>query len=110
MYIVYTIILYERYVYTYIYIYRVSDKDCANAREQVEHSKLNRKVLYYFAIFAIIITDARQRKVWSLLLARCSRDQTFRCRATLADSLLARLERTSYGLAARNARSLANLF
>ena len=56
-----------------------SDKDCANAREQVEHSKLNRKFLYYFTIFAIII-EILIKKDWRM----CAR--------------FARLERRTYAL------------
>jgi len=39
----------------YICIYRVSHSTSANIRKQVEYSKLNRKVLYHFTTFAIII-------------------------------------------------------
>ena len=46
----------------------MSDKDCINACEQVERSKLNRKILYYFAIFAISIKILRllsnHRGIW----------------------------------------------
>jgi len=37
------------------YIQGVSKSASANTRKQVEYSKLNRKVLYHFTIFAIII-------------------------------------------------------
>src|SRR5580765_5458015 len=45
----------EYNIYIYIYIYRVSGIKRTNARERVERSKLKRKVLYYFAKFAIVI-------------------------------------------------------
>jgi len=43
----------------------VSDKDSANARERVQHSKLNTKVLYHFAIFAIFI-EILIKKDWRM--------------------------------------------
>jgi len=36
-------------------MYRMSHKDCIRTRERIERRKLNRKVLYHFVIFAIII-------------------------------------------------------
>lgn len=39
---------------TYIHIYRMSPNSRITFRRQVEHVKMNRKVLYHFATFAII--------------------------------------------------------
>jgi len=110
----------------------VSDKDSANARERVQRSKLNRKVLYHFSIFAIFI-KILIKKDWrmSAHFARLNRGMYIRSRhasgecctaakkkkifvaklfVAVRHSPLARLEHTSYGLAARHLRSFANPF
>jgi len=49
------ILLIQTYAHTHLHTYKIYDKDRINARERVDHSKLNKEILYHFAIFALII-------------------------------------------------------
>jgi len=46
--------VYKKKIYIYTYIYRMSDTAHFTSRVQIEDVKLNRKVLYYFAIDSIV--------------------------------------------------------
>ena len=63
-----------------VYIYKVSRKVWTTARQQVGHSKLNKKVLYHFAKFAIVneILNIQSRQIGAREGKRSS-DRTAQC-------------------------------
>ena len=68
---------------THRYIYRVSGNSRINARERIEQNKLNKKVLYHFAILAIIIEllIKKDRPIRALILGRAARETPLSPRA-----------------------------